>query len=274
LQKRVSSTRVGMQDADVPAPLAAASAPQTSSATGAYEEIGKGFCFHDSRQYSGYWLFSAVPAQVSAETCQAICSALDWCIAVAHIVLRGEPVGCRVYWYWTEGQWRLMPLASVLDDFDVKVHSSNCQAGSNHDWDTWKTEPGDLLCDPNNAAFCYDGDSCTTKVNLCGNCDSTVPPNGAKEERNYDNSTCFAKPACATLWGKCGGINWQGPVCCEAGTECVKLNPHYSQCQLISPDWCVGSWHQCGGKGYDGPTNCCVASQKCTVVNDNWSNCQ
>eukprot|EP00403_Amphidinium_massartii_P023314 CAMPEP_0178402310 /NCGR_PEP_ID=MMETSP0689_2-20121128/16771_1 /TAXON_ID=160604 /ORGANISM="Amphidinium massartii, Strain CS-259" /LENGTH=65 /DNA_ID=CAMNT_0020023197 /DNA_START=11 /DNA_END=205 /DNA_ORIENTATION=+ len=27
---------------------------------------------------------------------------------------------------------------------------------------------------------------------------------------------------CQTMWGQCGGMNWNGPTCCESGTGCVE----------------------------------------------------
>merc|ERR1712039_237407 len=36
--------------------------------------------------------------------------------------------------------------------------------------------------------------------------------------------------ACATVWGQCGGNNWDGPFCCEPGNFCFEQNEWYSQC--------------------------------------------
>ena len=36
--------------------------------------------------------------------------------------------------------------------------------------------------------------------------------------------------ACAKPFGKCGGIGWQGPTCCDIDYECFKQNVFYSQC--------------------------------------------
>merc|ERR1712048_896010 len=42
-----------------------------------------------------------------------------------------------------------------------------------------------------------------------------------------------ASPAttCAKRWEKCGGRNWTGPTCCEAGDYCFKKTDFYSQCK-------------------------------------------
>lgn len=36
--------------------------------------------------------------------------------------------------------------------------------------------------------------------------------------------------ACSALWGQCGGKDWSGHTCCEAGSACIVSNPWYSQC--------------------------------------------
>lgn len=35
---------------------------------------------------------------------------------------------------------------------------------------------------------------------------------------------------CASLWGQCGGIEYDGPTCCGPFAECVDSNEYYSQC--------------------------------------------
>ncbi|KAH7104998.1 hypothetical protein BKA62DRAFT_691335 [Auriculariales sp. MPI-PUGE-AT-0066] len=32
------------------------------------------------------------------------------------------------------------------------------------------------------------------------------------------------------LKGQCGGIGWDGPTDCEAGSECAPMHPHFWQC--------------------------------------------
>lgn len=46
-------------------------------------------------------------------------------------------------------------------------------------------------------------------------------------------STTTVAPAvdCAKKFGKCGGINWTGPTCCEVGSYCFKKSKFYSQCK-------------------------------------------
>merc|ERR1719463_356071 len=34
----------------------------------------------------------------------------------------------------------------------------------------------------------------------------------------------------AGAWGKCGGLDWEGPMQCIAGYTCERQNDHYSQC--------------------------------------------
>lgn len=35
---------------------------------------------------------------------------------------------------------------------------------------------------------------------------------------------------CSGEWGQCGGIDWEGPTCCDEGADCVELNEWYYQC--------------------------------------------
>ncbi|KAG6058273.1 hypothetical protein E4U17_000174 [Claviceps sp. LM77 group G4] len=35
---------------------------------------------------------------------------------------------------------------------------------------------------------------------------------------------------CATVWGQCGGKDWNGTRCCSKGSVCIAQNPWYSQC--------------------------------------------
>lgn len=37
----------------------------------------------------------------------------------------------------------------------------------------------------------------------------------------------------ATLYDRCGGINWSGPTKCAAGSYCKVQNPYYYQCVAI-----------------------------------------
>ena len=39
-----------------------------------------------------------------------------------------------------------------------------------------------------------------------------------------NDSNCVAK------WGQCGGINYQGPKCCQSGSTCIQFNEWYHQC--------------------------------------------
>lgn len=45
-------------------------------------------------------------------------------------------------------------------------------------------------------------------------------------------STDLVAAECSKVYGQCGGKDWKGPTCCEAGSHCVSSpgNPWYSQC--------------------------------------------
>nr|AAW64927.1 cellobiohydrolase family 6 [Thermochaetoides thermophila] len=38
------------------------------------------------------------------------------------------------------------------------------------------------------------------------------------------------RQSCSSVWGQCGGINYNGPTCCQSGSVCAYLNDWYSQC--------------------------------------------
>ncbi|MCP3062307.1 DNRLRE domain-containing protein [Myxococcus sp. K38C18041901] len=41
---------------------------------------------------------------------------------------------------------------------------------------------------------------------------------------------CYTTKTCAAKYGQCGGIGWEGPTCCVAGSTCAYINDYYSQC--------------------------------------------
>lgn len=104
---------------------------------------------------------------------------------------------------------------------------------------------------------------------------------------------------CISKWEQCGGRNYDGLTCCEAGLVCTVENEWYSQCvpgdsttetstfateststaststasaSSTSQGECAGAWHRCGGRDYDGPT-CCAAGYFCKVKNECYSQC-
>jgi len=100
---------------------------------------------------------------------------------------------------------------------------------------------------------------------------------------------------CVAAWKKCGGQNYNGPTCCEAGFVCKVQNKWYSQCVKAATESstttastststtsttsvttengaCAGAWRQCGGKNHDGPT-CCESGYFCKFQNEWYSQC-
>ena len=43
-------------------------------------------------------------------------------------------------------------------------------------------------------------------------------------------STPTQNSNCASKWAQCGGVGFNGPTCCEAGSTCHEVNQYYSQC--------------------------------------------
>merc|ERR1712036_111078 len=97
---------------------------------------------------------------------------------------------------------------------------------------------------------------------------------------------------CATKWAQCGGKNYNGPTCCEAGSSCVRSSDWYSQCKpgqgtsatpapatpvpsspAPATTDCAAKWAKCGGKNYNGPT-CCEAGSTCVYKSEWYSQCK
>eukprot|EP00438_Fugacium_kawagutii_P020874 Skav228294 [mRNA] locus=scaffold209:186591:187160:- [translate_table: standard] len=97
---------------------------------------------------------------------------------------------------------------------------------------------------------------------------------------------------CISKWEQCGGTNYDGPTCCEAGLVCVVENEWYSQCVPSESTTttsaieststasstskgsgeCAGAWHRCGGRDHKGPT-CCTPGYFCKAKNECYSQC-
>jgi hypothetical protein len=65
----------------------------------------------------------------------------------------------------------------------------------------------------------------------------SAPPAAAQPTTMATIKVPAAKPteaaaggACAALFGRCGGKNWTGEKCCNAGLTCKPFNEYYSQC--------------------------------------------
>ncbi|KAF5103374.1 hypothetical protein D0Z03_000223 [Geotrichum reessii] len=87
--------------------------------------------------------------------------------------------------------------------------------------------------------------------------------------------------SCASLYYQCGGLNWKGATCCEAGSSCKVQNDYYHQCvkdtesdsaASVDDSQCQSLYQQCGGKEYTGST-CCQSGATCQVVNDWYYQC-
>ncbi|KAJ3317413.1 hypothetical protein HDV06_001656 [Boothiomyces sp. JEL0866] len=80
---------------------------------------------------------------------------------------------------------------------------------------------------------------------------------------------------CSALYGQCGGQNWNGPTCCQAGSVCKYSSDWYSQClpdPSLQNSGCSAMWGQCGGQNWNGPT-CCQTGSTCQYSNDWYSQC-
>ncbi|KAJ3309621.1 hypothetical protein HDV04_005871 [Boothiomyces sp. JEL0838] len=80
---------------------------------------------------------------------------------------------------------------------------------------------------------------------------------------------------CSALYGQCGGQNWNGPTCCQAGSVCKYSSDWYSQClpdPALQNSGCSAMYAQCGGQNWNGPT-CCQTGSSCQVSNAWYSQC-
>ena len=93
-----------------------------------------------------------------------------------------------------------------------------------------------------------------TYTNVCEELDDSGFSNKKKSKRCraeaeciWDKPNCFLRtpeptgtpttaptqPSCSALWKQCGGKNWNGPTCCEAGSKCETRTAWYSQCKPV-----------------------------------------
>lgn len=116
----------------------------------------------------------------------------------------------------------------------------------------------------------YDGPTCCEENSNCTHKPLPSRPlyqecsNRTQEHREQGANEC------AKLHGQCGGEGYDGPTCCEEGSNCTRrpvgsLPSH--QCTRLEKredgkGKCAKLWGQCGGEGYDGPT-CCEEGSTC-----------
>lgn len=109
---------------------------------------------------------------------------------------------------------------------------------------------------------------------------STLTNSSPSTTPNSGSATTLAPTSiptdCSALHAQCGGIDWNGPTCCEAGTTCTWQNDHYEQClPLNASETCVAAYGQCGGQGWTGQTACCHhQTLECVFINAYHSQCQ
>ncbi|XP_006457579.1 hypothetical protein AGABI2DRAFT_196213 [Agaricus bisporus var. bisporus H97] len=60
--------------------------------------------------------------------------------------------------------------------------------------------------------------------------DGSTPPTSPPPTTTPPSTTTSPNGPAQSQWGQCGGIGWQGPFTCVAGTTCQMINQWYSQC--------------------------------------------
>jgi len=46
----------------------------------------------------------------------------------------------------------------------------------------------------------------------------------------YDEPTTAVEEHCSSQWEQCGGVNYNGPTCCQSGYTCHYVSPYFSHC--------------------------------------------
>jgi len=119
----------------------------------------------------------------------------------------------------------------------------------------------------------YNGPTCCQDGLVCSDHPLEKLPSYRQCKEQEDASGILLGRVCAKLWDQCGGEEYNGPACCEAGSHCVDHPledlPTYRQCREQGDHGtsaverkCAKLWDQCGGQGYGGPT-CCEAGAVC-----------
>ena len=79
---------------------------------------------------------------------------------------------------------------------------------------------------------------------------------------------------CRKEFQQCGGKNYNGATCCQAGLKCRQDNGFYSQCVEKAPSGnCKRQYQECGGLGYNGVT-CCQEGLICKKDTSHWHACK
>ncbi|KAJ6441426.1 glycosyl hydrolase family 61 [Purpureocillium lavendulum] len=73
----------------------------------------------------------------------------------------------------------------------------------------------------------------TTLVTVTTPRPSAVPTTQASPSSSP--ATTQPSSGVASIYGQCGGMNWNGPTTCSAGLKCQVQNPYYSQCLEDAP---------------------------------------
>lgn len=98
----------------------------------------------------------------------------------------------------------------------------------------------------------------------CGESTASKVPSSSVAPVAYpapEEKAATKEEPCPPLWGQCGGINYEGPSCCQDG-GCTYSSEWYSQCRPLGSlpptanRSCPPIYGQCGGIGFNGP-NCC-----------------
>lgn len=71
---------------------------------------------------------------------------------------------------------------------------------------------------------CYDGE-------IGSDGSSTQTPTSRVPTSRVPTSRAPSTHNCVRRWDQCGGRNWKGQTCCQAGDLCIRVNEYYSQCR-------------------------------------------
>ncbi|KAJ0162575.1 Endoglucanase-4 [Colletotrichum tanaceti] len=118
----------------------------------------------------------------------------------------------------------------------------------------------------------------TTRISSNSPPSSTPAPSQTPNPTTLQTQTTTAPPPgepAQSLYGQCGGMNYNGPTKCVDYATCVSVNPYYAQCTPAPvPEGAQSLYGQCGGVHWPAasPTSC-VPGARCSTVNPYYAQC-
>ncbi|KAL9139754.1 putative conserved tandem cellulose binding domain [Amphidinium carterae] len=148
---------------------------------------------------------------------------------------------CTLQWYWSTGNSCIYDY-SYFEYFPAMQEAGWTTASTWCDWCTagW-ANCENACCGTNQRSFGEEFWNCAdVAVTWDGNPSPTpaptpAPTGGTAAPCSTTTGTTQVLQNCSAEHGQCGGVDWEGPFCCVAGTGCVYIAEYYWQCQAGAP---------------------------------------